>query len=146
MKKILLILAAGLFALTACQKTVKVEEHPIQVSQVFEQGDSLVGDTVLVEGYCMHLCKHGGKKAFLSGGVQGQFLRCNAVAFEAFAPESMNNTLRVKGVVRAFDVPTQEAAAKEEAEHHHTDGQACDACTMARHYYVDALEYTIVEE
>ena len=145
MKKILLMMAVALVAFTACQKQAQVQETVYSVSDVLTTGDSLAGDTILVEGYCMHLCKHGGRKAFLNGGEQGVFLRCNAVGFEAFAPECINNTLRVRGVVQAIDVPVEGAQPAAE-EHHHEGEETCAFSSTVRKYFVNAFSYEIVTE
>jgi len=145
MKKILLMMAVALVAFTACQKQAQVKETVYSVGDVLTTGDSLAGDTILVEGYCMHLCKHGGRKAFLNGGEQGVFLRCNAVGFEAFAPECINNTLRVRGVVKAVDVPVEGAQPVAE-EHHHEGEESCAFSSTVRKYFVNALSYEIITE
>ena len=146
MKKILFVLVAGLFALTACQKA---EEAPTvySVDEVYAQADSLglVGDTIYVEGNCLHLCKHGGKKAFLQSSEEGEFIRANAVDFEAFAGECINNKVRVYGVVEAESGATQQAAAEE--EHHHEEGEeACGVCSSVKKYFLDAVSYEIIAE
>ena len=138
-------MAVALVAFTACQKQAQVQETVYSVGDVLTTGDSLAGDTILVEGYCMHLCKHGGRKAFLNGGEQGVFLRCNAVGFEAFAPECLNNTLRVRGVVKAVDVPVEGALPAAE-EHHHEGEETCAFSSTVRKYYVNALSYEIITE
>jgi hypothetical protein len=144
MKKILFMMAVALVAFTACQKQAQVTETVYTVGDVLAQGDSLAGDTVLVEGYCMHLCKHGGRKAFLNGGEQGVFLRCNAVDFEAFAPECLNNNLRVRGVVQAIDVPVEGQTVAD--EHHHEGEETCAFSSTVRKYYVNAVSYEIITE
>jgi hypothetical protein len=144
MKKILFMMAVALVAFTACQKQAQVTETVYTVGDVLAQGDSLAGDTVLVEGYCMHLCKHGGRKAFLNGGEQGVFLRCNAVDFEAFAPECLNNNLRVRGVVQAIDVPVEGQTVAD--EHHHEGEETCAFSSTVRKYYVNAVSYQIITE
>ena len=144
MKKILFMMAVALVAFTACQKQAQVTETVYTVGDVLAQGDSLAGDTVLVEGYCMHLCKHGGRKAFLHGGEQGVFLRCNAVDFEAFAPECLNNDLRVRGVVQAIDVPVEGQTVAD--EHHHEGEETCAFSSTVRKYYVNAVSYEIITE
>jgi hypothetical protein len=158
MKKILFVLAAGLFALTACQKA-EVAPTVYSVDEVYGQADSLglVGDTIYVEGNCLHLCKHGGKKAFLQSSEEGEFIRANAVDFESFAGECVNNKVRVYGVLRAMEIPveqpavdaqtaaTQQAAAEE--EHHHEEGEeACDVCSSVKKYFLDAVSYEIITE
>ena len=158
MKKILFVLVAGLFALTACQKA-EVAPTVYSVDEVYAQADSLglVGDTIYVEGNCLHLCKHGGKKAFLQSSEEGEFIRANAVEFESFAGECINNKVRVYGVLRAIEIPveqpkveaesgaTQQAAAEE--EHHHEEGEeACGVCSSVKKYFLDAVSYEIIAE
>lgn len=158
MKKILFVLVAGLFALTACQKA-EVAPTVYSVDEVYAQADSLglVGDTIYVEGNCLHLCKHGGKKAFLQSSEEGEFIRANAVDFEAFAGECINNKVRVYGVLRTMEIPveqpkvegesgaTQQAAAEE--EHHHEEGEeACGVCSSVKKYFLDAVSYDIIAE
>ena len=152
MKKILFVLVAGLFALTACQKA-EVAPTVYSVDEVYTQGDSLVGDTIYVEGNCLHLCKHGGKKAFLQSSEEGEFIRANAVDFEAFAGECVNNKVRVYGVLRTMEIPveqpkveaqsgaTQQAAAEEE---HHEGEEACGVCSSVKKFYMDAVSYEII--
>ena len=155
MKKILFIMAVALGALTACQKA-EVAPTVYSVDEVYVQGDSLVGDTIYVEGNCLHLCKHGGKKAFLQSSEEGEFIRANAVDFEAFAGECVNNKVRVYGVLRAMEIPveqpkveaesgaTQQAAAEE--EHHEEGEEACGVCSSVKKYFLDAVSYEIIAE
>lgn len=138
MKKILFVMAVALMAFTACQKAEKAETV-YSVDQVYVMGDSLVGDTILVEGNCLHLCKHGGKKAFLRSSEEGEFIRANAVDFESFAGECINNVVRVRGVLRAMEVPVVQ-----QEEHHHEGEEACDVCSTVKKFYIDAVSYDII--
>ena len=145
MKKILFVLVAGLFALTACQKA---EQAPTvySVDEVYVQGDSLVGDTIYVEGNCLHLCKHGGKKAFLQSSEEGEFIRANAIEFESFAGECVNNKVRVYGVLRAMEIPVEPEQVEKEEEHHHEGEEACGVCSTVKKFYIDAVSYDIIAE
>ena len=157
MKKILFVLAAGLMALTACQKKAEVAPTVYSVDEVFVQGDSLVGDTIYVEGNCLHLCKHGGKKAFLRSSEEGEFIRANAVEFESFAGECINNNVRVYGILRAMEIPVEQPKAEEATEeqpkaeeateeHHHEGEEACGVCSTVKKFYLDAVSYEIITE
>ena len=146
MKKILFIMAVALGALTACQKA-EVAPTVYSVDEVYAQADSLglVNDTIYVEGNCLHLCKHGGKKAFLQSSEEGEFIRANAVEFESFAGECINNKVRVYGVLRAIEIPVEPAAVEE--EHHHEEGEeACGVCSSVKKFYLDAVSYDIIAE
>ena len=132
-------MAVALVALTACQKA---EQAPVvlSVDDVYAQGESFVGDTILVEGTCMHLCVHGGKKAFLCSSEEGEIIRANAVDFESFAGECVNNTVRVRGILRAMDVAAQPQAEEEKEE----GEEDCGICSTVRKYFVDAVSYEII--
>jgi len=145
MKKILFILAASLMTFTACNKQQAQPEVIYSVDEVYAQGENLVGDTILVEGNCLHLCKHGGKKAFLRSSEEGEFIRANAVEFESFAGECINNEVRVRGILRAMEVPVQQPQEAKAEEHQHEEGEeACGVCSTVKKYYLDALSYEII--
>ena len=145
MKKILFILAASLMTFTACNKQQAQPEVVYSVDEVYAQGENLVGDTILVEGNCLHLCKHGGKKAFLRSSEEGEFIRANAVEFESFAGECINNEVRVRGILRAMEVPVEQPQEAKAEEHQHEEGEeACGVCSTVKKYYIDALSYEII--
>ena len=145
MKKILFILAASLMTFTACNKQQAQPEVVYSVDEVYAQGENLVGDTILVEGNCLHLCKHGGKKAFLRSSEEGEFIRANAVEFDSFAGECINNEVRVRGILRAMEVPVQQPQEAKAEEHQHEEGEeACGVCSTVKKYYLDALSYEII--
>lgn len=144
MKKILFILAASLMTFTACNKQQAQPEVVYSVDEVYAQGENLVGDTILVEGNCLHLCKHGGKKAFLRSSEEGEFIRANAVEFESFAGECINNEVRVRGILRAMEVPVEQSQEAKAEEHHHEGEEACGVCSTVKKYYIDALSYEII--
>lgn len=144
MKKILFILAASLMTFTACNKQQAQPEVVYSVDEVYAQGENLVGDTILVEGNCLHLCKHGGKKAFLRSSEEGEFIRANAVEFESFAGECINNDVRVRGILRAMEVPVEQPQEAKVEEHHHEGEEACGVCSTVKKYYIDALSYEII--
>ena len=145
MKKILFFLAASLMTFTACNKQQAQPEVVYSVDEVYAQGENLVGDTILVEGNCLHLCKHGGKKAFLRSSEEGEFIRANAVEFDAFAGECVNNDVRVRGILRAMEVPVQQPQEAKAEEHQHEEGEeACGVCSTVKKYYLNALSYEII--
>lgn len=57
--------------------------------------------TVTIEGVVSHLCKHGGRKAFLLGSDENSMIRCDATAEmgNVFPQETIHQPLRVTGVV-----------------------------------------------
>lgn len=74
----------------------------ISVDQVLADPDALVGDTIVIEGVCSHLCSHGGRKAFVAGSADSLMLRCEAFPLmgEPFPKSTVHHPIRVTGVLR----------------------------------------------
>lgn len=101
----LAMLATVAVAMVACSSNAENEndnaEQPevLQVDEVLELAESLVGDTVSLEGICTHTCKHGARKIFLMGSDDTKTLRIEAGKLGAFKPECVNHIVKVKGVL-----------------------------------------------
>lgn len=91
-------------------------ETAISVDSLFVNPDAFVGDTITVEGVCSHLCKHGGKKAFLVGSDQNTLIRCESTADMGgyFPQETIHHPLRVTGVLVEYRIGENEVVAMEE--------------------------------
>ena len=85
----------------------------LHVDQVLANPDSYLGDTIVIEGVCSHLCAHGGRKAFIAGSADSIMLRCEAFPLmgEAFPKSVVRRPLQVKGILREERV--DEAAIQE---------------------------------
>lgn len=102
-----IIACAALFCLliTSCSankdaKTEIEEQNAVTVDYVLNNAEKLVGDTIEIEGECSHLCKHGGRKAFIASAKDDRTLRAEAKGeFGAFPKEAIHQVIRVKGVV-----------------------------------------------
>lgn len=133
-KSLLLCAAFAGAIFTACTSGNKTgaEPAPLTVDSLLTAAPELIGDTVSVEGYCSHLCKHGGRKAFLVGADSTKVLRCEATAEMggAFAPDCIGKDLVVKGIVRENRIGEQEVAQMEarqaQADSAARAHQACD--------------------
>ena len=80
--------------------TEEVNPAALEVDQVLADPDSLVGDTIKVEGVCAHICKHGGGKIFLMGSDDTKTLRVEAgESIGSFPQETVNSIVRVTGVL-----------------------------------------------
>ncbi len=134
--KSLFIALAAVIALGFASCTQKQAETAapaaLSVDSVFANAQELLGDTIEVEGYCSHLCAHGGRKAFLTGADSALVLRCEATAEMggAFAPDTKGKELTVRGILRETRIGEEEVAAME-ARHAAADSaaqahQACD--------------------
>lgn len=78
----------------------EVAAAALEVDQVLVDPDSLVGDTIEIEGICTHICKHGGGKIFLMGSDDTKTLRVEAgESIGSFPQETVNSIVRVTGVL-----------------------------------------------
>ncbi|WP_297129849.1 hypothetical protein [uncultured Porphyromonas sp.] len=78
----------------------EVTPAALEVDQVLADPDSLVGDTIEIEGVCTHICKHGGGKIFLMGSDDTKTLRVEAgESIGSFPQETVNSIVRVTGVL-----------------------------------------------
>lgn len=78
----------------------EVTTAALEVDQVLADPDSLVGDTIEIEGICTHICKHGGGKIFLMGSDDTKTLRVEAgESIGSFSQETVNSIVRVTGVL-----------------------------------------------
>lgn len=122
--RILICGAIAAAALTACSKsetasTEVAEVAPMTVDSLLASVASLQGDTVTVEGFCSHICRHGGKKAFLLSADSTQMLMCIADAAlpgGAFAPDCPGKTISVTGVVTPMLAGKADLEARAAAE------------------------------
>ena len=146
MKKILFVLVAGLFALTACQKQAEQAQVVYSIDEVYAQADSLAGDTIFFEGVCAHLCKHGGRKAFLMGSDESRILRVEGAQAGNFAPECINNLVRVRGVLHAIEVVPEEGESNGGLKHGEGDNGCETEKKAIRKYFAEAVSYEIITE
>jgi len=142
MKKILFVMAVALMAFTACQKQAEQAQVVYSIDDVYAQADSLAGDTIVFQGVCAHLCKHGGRKAFLMGSDESRILRVEGASAGNFAPECINNLVRVRGVLHAIDVLPEDDGLQ-----HGEGDNGCETEKKAiRKYFAEAVSYEIITE
>lgn len=146
MKKFMFFAAlAAVVGLASCSKPAEKQETIYSIDEVYTQADSLVGDTISFQGVCTHLCKHGGRKAFLMGSDESRILRVEGAEMGNFDAACINNIVRVKGVLHTFEY--QPEPEDNPGEQHGTDGQGCETEKKAiKGYYATAISYTIVTE
>lgn len=70
MIKKLFFFAALAFAVAACNNAGQDgDKEAMTVGELMEQAETLVDQTVMVEGTVTHVCKHGGKRLFITDGM-----------------------------------------------------------------------------
>ena len=146
MKKLFLIIAVALVAFTACQKQAQQAQVIYSIDEVYAQADSLIGDTISFQGICSHLCKHGGRKAFLMGSDESRILRVEGAKMGNFAPECINNLVRVKGILHAVELAPEENTVSDGLKHGENDN-GCETEEKAiRKYFAEAVSYEIITD
>ena len=88
----------------ACQpKTTtsdQIADEVYQVDSLLVLQDSLIGDTVEVEGFCVDICGHGGSHITLMGSDTTQIVNVEAgPQIGSFSNDLRNNNVRVKVVI-----------------------------------------------
>ncbi len=80
----------------------QTNQNVMSVDQILADAPQLVGDTITVDGVCSHLCKHGGRKAFVLGSNDNQLLRCEAFPLmgQPFPPETIHKPIQVTGILK----------------------------------------------
>lgn len=101
-------------------ETQSVETETLSVDDVFANSDSLVGDTIEIEGVCSYLCRHGGAKAFVVGSADSLIIRCEAFPLmgKPFDTTATHHPIRVRGILREqrIDETSILAMEKQQAE------------------------------
>ena len=123
MKKTVYFLAAVVmtFLATACSNSnsnaqaVEETTDAVTVDQLLATPDEFVGDTILVEGICSHLCSQGGKKAFLQGNADNVQIRCEAYPLmgQPFPKTTIHHPMKVTGVFREERIYNEDVAEME---------------------------------
>lgn len=88
----------------ACQpKTTtsdQITDEVYQVDSLLVLQDSLIGDTVEVEGFCVDICGHGGSHITLMGSDTTQIVNVEAGSqIGSFSNDLRNNNVRVKSLL-----------------------------------------------
>ncbi len=91
------------------------DSSAMTVDQVLSDASQLVGDTITVEGVCSHLCKHGGRKAFVLGSADSLLLRCEAfpIMGTPFSKDAVHKPIAVKGILKEERVDENTVAEME---------------------------------
>ncbi len=158
MKRILFlgvaILTVNTFIMGCKSKTEKqkakenqetTQELTLQVDEILEKADSLLGCEVNVEAVCTHICAHGGRKIFLMGSDDSKMLRVEAgEKIGRFKPECINNLVQVKGILaeqridESVLVNMENEAKNQTGEKHGATGDGCESSQKARGEQVGA--------
>lgn len=133
------ISSCGAGSSTPKTTTATAQDTVMEVDSVLKNGDKLVGQTVVLEGVCTHICQHGGGKIFLMGSDDTQTIRIDASEqVGSFSPEAVNSLVRVQGTVHeerideAFLNQWESQIKSQVIERHGEGGAACESDQKAR--------------
>lgn len=119
--------------------TAAAPNEVMEVDSVLKNADKLVGQTVVLEGVCTHICQHGGGKIFLMGSDDTQTIRIDAgQKIGSFSPETVNSLVRVQGTVQEERIDEAslnqwESQIKAQVtERHGEEGAGCESDQKAR--------------
>ncbi len=109
----------------------------LQVSELMDSAASMIDQEVKIEGLMMHVCKHGGKRAFfkdLAPEVE-KSIKVEAADCPVFDETNMGSTFRVEGVLKELRIDNAyldewESELKAHAhEHEHEEEESCGSCS-----------------
>ncbi len=116
-KKLLFIaICIGLFV--SCNNQNEEKATAVTTSEFATLAENMVDQRVSIEGTVLHVCKHGGKKMFISDD-RVKIIASESIA--AFDTELEGSTVVVEGIVREEAIPV---LAEETGEPKHSEGDA----------------------
>ena len=147
MLKRIFVIALVIGAAVACNNPKQEEATAIATAEFETMAGDLLDKTVTVEGTVMHVCKHGGKKMFISDD-RVKIIASDKIA--AFDTELEGSDVIIKGIIREEAAPV--LAEDTEMTNHDkpvasgVDGeQPADTCEMEAVkplYVVEVIEVT----
>lgn len=110
----------------------QIPSKTLTVDQLLANGDSLIGQTVAVEGYCTHACSHGATKIFLKGEKENTMLRVQAGKLRSFDTKCVKAKVNVIGTVKEQRIGEtylqnwENRLTKQVVDVHGTNGKGCE--------------------
>lgn len=86
----------------ACRPSSKntVSQTIYSIDSLLVQQDALIGDTFMLEGFCVDVCGHGSNHITLLGSDTTQYVNVEADAgLSSFNKDVLNNNIRVKATI-----------------------------------------------
>jgi len=134
------------------EEEVIVEEKPVALAlaDFKDKAESLVGKEIMLEGNVIHVCKHGGKKMFLTADDPDVRIKITSGDDMApFEPELEGSYVKVLGFVEAIESEVVgEGQLAEEGGHEegeHEEDADHKNIYHTQQYSVACLKYSVVE-
>lgn len=110
----------------------------MEIDAVLAGAEELTDQTIVLEGICTHICKHGGTKIFMMGSDDTKTLRIEAAKLGSFDQKCVNSIVKVNGILReervdeAYLQRWEAAVAAQTAKQHGEVETGCDSEKAAR--------------
>jgi hypothetical protein len=130
---------------TAQEEVVVIEPTIIALADFSEKAGALVGQEVVLEGSVIHVCKHGGKKMFIT--ADDPDVRIKITTGEetvSFDTELEGSYIKVHGIVEAIEEEIVDEGELDEEGEHEEDADHKNIY-HAPQYSVICVEYTVTE-
>jgi hypothetical protein len=101
------------------EETTELTKAVITVDDLIASNDSLLDQTIIVEGLVTHVCKHSGKRLHLNGAIEDHKVRVEAMGdIDHFERALEGSTILVTGVLkRSEGMPSDSEHKEHESEH-----------------------------
>lgn len=135
-----LFISCGTRSADSAERTEIAAIDTVSVDVLMADPAAHLGDTIAVSGVCSHLCKHGGRKAFITpAGCDSVILRCDASdSLVAFSPDCVGKSLTVTGIVCETRFGEEDIKAME-ARHAENVAATHDCATDAKARGIDSV-------
>jgi hypothetical protein len=172
--KITVLMVAFAAVLFACNSKPKATEVAAEqqteaqtIVQILENAENLVEKEVYITGMVNHVCKHSGKRCFITDSTGENSIRIEAGGeLGGFNKELSGSTITAKGILKerrllSTEIDELESKTLEEIEKAEVESDHCSAEMnnikqmrewMKAHnkdyyaiYYIDGLEYEVSE-
>ncbi len=155
-KNVLLILVAAAF-MWACdgqnaakeevttQEEVVVEEATaLSLAEFQDKAEALVGKEVIIEGTVIHVCKHGGKKMFITADDPDVRIKITTGEETAsFDTELEGSYIKVHGIVEAIEAEVVGEGQHAEGEEEHEEDADHKNIYHKPQYSVICISYVV---
>jgi hypothetical protein len=132
---------------TATTEEIVAETAPmvLTLAEFQEKAESIVGKEVALEGSVIHVCKHGGKKMFITADDPEVRIKITTgEEMAAFDTELEGSYVKVRGIVEEIMVEVEGEGEHAEEGEHEEDGDHKNYYHKPQ-YSVSCLEYSVKE-
>ena len=131
---------------TTQEEEIVVEQPTVVALADFkDKAESLLGKEVILEGSVIHVCKHGGKKMFIT--ADDPDVRIKIITGEetvSFDTELEGSYIKVLGIVEAIEAEVVDEGELHEEGEHEEDADHKNIYHVPQ-YSVICVEYTVEE-